>query len=79
MAIITRGRFKGKVVTLGQFANDWFTFEELGRHVISPLSVRLSPYECDIVRKCTSKGMLLELFELRPDGTFIRNNRQRYG
>lgn len=70
MAIIRKGKLKGKSFKIHQWCNDWFMLEN--GQIVSPTNIILTPTEAVMVLKHKNNGFLLNLFELRPDGTFKR-------
>ena len=76
MAVVTRGKLKGRTVKIVQFCNDWFSIETNGcTKIISPLSLCLNNEEFSRVIKARDVGDVGNMFQqflLRADGTFIR-------
>jgi len=70
MALVLRGKDKGKKVVLHQWCNDWFTIKNSTK-VYSPSSLRLSNDEVDKFLR-TDSGIMLNLYTLTTDGTFKR-------
>ena len=70
MAQLRRGRYVLKLVTVHQWANDWFTIEEDTTKVIKPTNIALNKEEAKNWRM--SPNGMDELFTLNPDGTFTR-------
>ncbi len=74
MALILRGKDKGKEVILHQWCNDWFTIEGSNK-VYSPSSLRLNADEIDAVLK-SETGIMFGLYKLvLPDGVFKKIKR----
>lgn len=74
MALILKGKDKGKEVELHQWCNDWFTVKNSNK-VYSPSSIRLNADEIDTFLKSDS-GRMLSWYELiLPDGIFKRTRR----
>lgn len=74
MALILKGKDKGKEVKLHQWCNDWFTVEDSNR-IYSPTSIRLNSEE---IREflLSESGIMLSLYELvLPDGIFKKIRR----
>ena len=74
MALILRGKDKGKIVKLHQWCNDWFTIEDSNK-VYSPTSIRLDANEIKEFLLSDS-GHMLSWYELIiPDGIFKKTKR----
>lgn len=64
MATVLAGKHKGKKVTLAQWANDWFTVQELEGQVYSPVSLKFTKAEKTRINKTKNKaGQMFEWFE----------------
>jgi len=75
MAILLRGKKKGQELRILQWCNDWFHLED--NSIVSPLSLKLTPLEMKLVLEHTNNGFLLNMFELRTDGTFKKRTHDR--
>ncbi len=76
MALILKGKDKGKEVELWQWCNDWFTIKDSNK-VYSPSSIRLNTVE---IREflLSDSGHMLSWYELiLPDGIFRKIKRKR--
>ena len=74
MAIILRGKLKGKNYKLHQWCNDWFMIET-GK-IVSPLALQLVPEEIQMVHNHKNNGKMFDWFILKDDGTFKRIKRR---
>jgi hypothetical protein len=75
MAILIRGKEKGKEVKLLQWCNDWFMIEGAEKRIVSPVSLQLDANEMMRVTSHKNNGMMFGLFSLDADGTFKRRKR----
>jgi hypothetical protein len=74
MALLIRGKNKGREVTIHQWCNDWFSISMDNKaSIVSPLSLQLTINEIEEVLSCTSNGLLFNLFKLDiQKGTFLK-------
>ncbi len=77
MALILKGKDKGKEIGVHQWCNDWFTIKNSNK-VYSPSSIRLNAEEIKEFLLSDS-GIMLSLYELvLPDGIFKKIKRRKY-
>lgn len=73
MALVLRGRLKGRRVEVLQWCNDWCSTSPGG--ILSITNLKFAPAELDLIKKHTNNGFLFQMFELTPNGTFRRKKR----
>lgn len=70
-AIIKRGKYKGKVVDISQWCNDWFTIDtdiiELAVKPFSPTSLLFTHEGFNQIRDHKNNGFLFSWYEPYPD------------
>lgn len=75
MAILIRGKEKGKEVKIRQWCNDWFMIEGAEKNIVSPVSLQLDANEMMRVINHKNNGMMFGLFSLDADGKFKRRRK----
>src|SRR5258708_8239990 len=71
MALIIKGKNKGKFVKLHQWCNDWFSVELEGKPIIvSPTMLQFSIQETYDITHSGDNGFLLNKYELGSDARF---------
>ena len=75
MALIIKGKNKGKEVKLHQWCNDWFSVELEDRAlIVSPTMLELTPLEMLKVVRDEGKGIMFQLF--LPEGLRFKRRRR---
>lgn len=74
MAIILKGKHKGKKVKIHQWCNDWITVEELTQP-FSPMSLQYTSEEFRMILFNPNNGDMFELYE--PDYNNYRFKRKK--
>ena len=70
MAILLKGKNKGKEVIIHQWSNDWFSIEVEGKSkIVSPLALQLNLEE---MNRVLDKYTLFSYFILHSNGTFSK-------
>lgn len=70
MALILRGKDKGKNIEIKQWCNDWFMLSN-GK-IVTPSTIQLTVEEIEKVLSHKNNGILFSLYTLSIDGKFRR-------
>lgn len=75
MAILLKGKNKGKEVQIWQMSNDWISTDD-GK-IINPTSLKITEEEKDRLLKDKFPGMFWGLFKLVQDGDYYLIKKQK--